>query len=129
VNLNRERTLANIADRALRICEDYRLIWNRHEEAFFVAHKTDRARRYQVTPKTCACPAFEEYGTCKHYLGLHSLASVEDQRYTLLGFPSDRERIREFIAELELAPYAHQLALLDDCEDEVHGCDPYAEIG
>ena len=128
MNINRTRTLANISDRAARITEDYRLVWNRHEQAFYVTHKTDRTRRYLVTTCSCACPSYKNYGDCKHRIGLPALLQVEIARYQLLGFAADLKRTRDFLAEVELAEYAEQIAMLESCEDTRFGCDPYAEF-
>ena len=42
-NLDRARLEASIADRAQRITEDYRLVWNRFDKVFEVAHKKGTA--------------------------------------------------------------------------------------
>lgn len=101
-NVNQARTLANIAERAKRITEEYRLIWNRHERCFYVAHNTDRARRYSVTSYSCACISAAKHGECKHFLGLPELARAEIKRYTLLGWQEDRERMEEFLGAIEM---------------------------
>jgi hypothetical protein len=120
-NINRALTLANINDRAQRITEDYRLIWNRFEGAFFVAHKEDRARCYKVTAEKCDCPAAAHYGTCKHYLGLPALIEVEIKRYTLLGFKADRERMETFRDALENAQEWRNAAHVDEMAER-HCC-------
>ena len=101
MNINEAAALARINARAQRITEDYRLIWNRHEGAFFAAHKTDRARRYEVTAETCTCPSTVHYGHCKHFIGLSALIKVEIARYKLLGFAEDLARFEAFRDELE----------------------------
>jgi hypothetical protein len=103
MTINQALTSANINTRAQRITEEYRLLWNRHEQAFYVAHKTDRARRYKVTANTCCCPSVTHYGQCKHFLGLPALIEVEIARYKLLGFAEDLARVEAFQAELENA--------------------------
>ena len=100
-NASEAAALARIADRAATITNDYRLIWNRHEGCFMVAHKDDRTRRYTVTVRTCSCPSFAKNDTCKHQIGLADLCKVEIDRYTLLGFNEDRERMGRFMDDLE----------------------------
>lgn len=115
-NINEARTLANIADRAARITEDYRLVWNRREGAFFVAHKTDRARRYAVTAEKCSCPSTSNYGNCKHHIGLPALIEVEIARYKLLGFAEDLARVEAFAEEVENAAMWSNPAYLAEME-------------
>ena len=103
MNINAARTLANIADRASRITEDYRLIWNRSEKSWFVAHKTDRARRYKITADSCTCLSTQHFGECKHYLGLPALIAVEIARYKLLDFPECLARVEAFAEAVEVA--------------------------
>lgn len=100
-NINIARTLANINDRAAKITEEYRLIWNRHEGAWYVAHKQDRSRRYPVTADSCTCLSAAHYSECKHVLGLPALIEVEIARYTLLGFADHLMRVETFRDELE----------------------------
>ncbi len=116
MNINIARTLANINDRAQRITEEYRLIWNRHEGAFFVAHKTDRSRRYQVDVHSCACPSFVHHGDCKHHIGLAALVEVEINRYTILGFQEDRRRMLQLQAELQFEEQCKDPAFVDFVE-------------
>lgn len=100
-NASEAAALARIADRAAKITDDYRLIWNRHENCFMVAHKDDRTRRYTVDVTRCSCPSYAKTRCCKHHLGLADLARVEINRYKLLDFPADLERTEAFLAELE----------------------------
>ena len=69
-----------------------------------------------MTPETCSCPCFSQHKTCKHYLGLAALAKTEVSRYTLLGWHEDRARVEQFLAEYEFAPYAEQVARMEDAE-------------
>jgi hypothetical protein len=96
----RARTLANINERAKRITDDYRLIWNRHEGCYMVAHKSDRARRYKISARGCSCPSRANYGTCKHWQGLKELATIEINRFRWLGWSEDLRRLEAFITEI-----------------------------
>jgi hypothetical protein len=100
-NASEAAALVRIADRAATITNDYRLIWNRHDRCFMVAHKDDRTRRYRVTARACSCPSFAKYDTCKHFIGLADLVNVEIDRYRLLGFADDLGRMEAFLADIE----------------------------
>ncbi len=99
-DINQARTLANIAERAKTITDDYRLVWSLFDQCFMVTHKRDRTRRYKVTAAGCTCPARANYGTCKHWQGLRALVQVEIDRYTLLGLHDKRARLQTFVADI-----------------------------
>lgn len=97
--IDRAEAIARIHARARLITTEYRLLWNRHQRCFVVAHKHDRGRRYRISATGCDCPSMRFYGTCKHWLGLAEMARVEIERYTWLAWREDLARVRSLMEE------------------------------
>ena len=74
MNINLARTLANIASRAKTLFDDgYTMQEDETFDGFFTVTKPD-GKQYTVIhdgfKKSCTCGAFDEYGTCKHFLAV-----------------------------------------------------------
>ncbi len=98
----RERTLANIARRAQTLFADGYTVETCRVKGFFYV-TGPQGQEYQVNVGTalgddCDCPAFAEYGTCKHFQAVDLMLRDEAQaaEYDALHTDADDDAYARF---------------------------------